>query len=54
VRALEAQGRLVRVLPDWEPPPVEVNLVHAQARLLSPRLRAFMDWAVPRLRQRLG
>jgi DNA-binding transcriptional LysR family regulator len=52
-RALEAEGRLVRVLRDWEPPPVQVSLVHAQARLLSPRIRAFMDWAVPRLRERL-
>lgn len=54
VRALETEGRLVRVLPDWQPPPVDVNLVHAQSRLLSPRIRAFMDWAVPRLRERLG
>ena len=54
VRELEAQGRLVRVLHDWQPPPTDVNLVHAQSRLLSPRLRAFMDWAVPRLRERLA
>jgi DNA-binding transcriptional LysR family regulator len=54
VRALEAEGRLVRVLPEWQAPPVTVNLVHAQSRLLSPRIRAFMDWAVPRLRERLA
>ncbi|NML14688.1 LysR family transcriptional regulator [Azohydromonas caseinilytica] len=53
-RALEDAGQLVRVLREWEPPPVQVSLVHAQARLLSPRIRAFMDWAVPRLRERLA
>jgi DNA-binding transcriptional LysR family regulator len=54
VRALEAEGRLQRVLTEWEPPLVQVNLVHTQSRLLSARIRAFMDWAVPRLRERLG
>jgi DNA-binding transcriptional LysR family regulator len=54
VRDLEAGGQLVRVLPDWEPPKIEVSLVYPHSRLLSPRIRAFVDWAVPRLRQRLA
>lgn len=53
VRELEAAGQLVRVLPDWEPPEIEVSLVYPHNRLLSPRIRAFIDWAVPRLRERL-
>ena len=53
VRDLEAGGQLVRVLPDWEPPAIEVSLVYPHSRLLSPRIRAFVDWAVPRLRERL-
>lgn len=54
VSAAVAAGELVRVLDDWAPPPVPVTLVHAQNRLLSPRIRAFTDWAVPRLRGRLS
>ena len=40
------------VLRDFQPPPVPVSLVHAEARLPSPRLRAFVDWMKPRLRTR--
>lgn len=54
VRDLEADGQLVRVLPDWQLPPIEVSLVYPHSRLLSPRIRAFVDWAVPRLRERLA
>lgn len=53
VRDLEAGGELLRILPDWQPEPVQVNLVYLHSRLLSPRIRAFVDWATPRLRQRL-
>jgi DNA-binding transcriptional LysR family regulator len=42
-------GTLVRVLPDWEPPALPVSLVFPSARLLPPRVRAFLDFAVPRL-----
>ncbi len=48
--ALEAAGALVRLLPDWAPPPEPVNLLLPSARLMSPRIRAFVDWSVPRLR----
>jgi DNA-binding transcriptional LysR family regulator len=54
VRDLLADGQLVRVLSDWEPPAIEVSLVYPHSRLLSPRIRAFVDWAVPRLRERLA
>lgn len=53
VREAEAAGQLVRLLRDWEPAAVPVSLVYPHARLLSPRIRAFVDWAVPRLRERL-
>jgi DNA-binding transcriptional LysR family regulator len=54
VQALVAGGRLKRVLVDYEPPAQPINVVHAQARLPSPNVRAFVDWCVPRLRARLG
>ncbi|HJV26931.1 MAG TPA: LysR family transcriptional regulator [Aromatoleum sp.] len=53
VHDLMAEGRLVRVLQDYEPDARPVNLIYLHSRLLSPRIRAFVDWAVARLRQRL-
>lgn len=47
-------GRLRYVLEAHEPEPVPVSLVYPQARLVSARLRAFIDWVVPRMRERLG
>lgn len=40
-----AEGRLVRLLPDTEPPPVPVNLVAPGGRFMPPRVRAFLDHA---------
>ncbi|GLS77543.1 LysR family transcriptional regulator [Oharaeibacter diazotrophicus] len=45
-----ADGRLVRLLPEHEPEPLPVHLVYAGARLAAAKLRAFVDFAVPRLR----
>lgn len=47
-------GRLERLLAEFEPPAVPVSIVYPHSRLLSSRVRAFVDWAVPRLRARLG
>jgi len=44
-----AAGRLVPVLEDFSPAPVPVHLVHGQGRLVPPKVRAFMDFAAPRL-----
>jgi DNA-binding transcriptional LysR family regulator len=44
-----ADGRLVRLLRAYEPPPAPVQIVFPTARLMVPRLRAFLDLAVPRL-----
>jgi len=46
-------GRLKIVLAEHEDPPLPVHVVHADARLVPARLRAFVDFAVPRLRARL-
>jgi DNA-binding transcriptional LysR family regulator len=53
VHDLVAAGRLVRVLQDYEPDARPVSLIYPHSRLLSPRIRAFVDWAVERMRQRL-
>jgi DNA-binding transcriptional LysR family regulator len=43
-------GRLVRVLPEFEPPPIPIHVVHPEGRRASARVRAFVDFAVDRLR----
>ncbi len=45
-----AAGMLKIVLQDCELPPVPVQLVHAEGRRASAQLRAFIDFAVERLR----
>jgi DNA-binding transcriptional LysR family regulator len=47
-----AERRLQVVLRAFEPPPIPVSLVYSEARLLSPRLRAFLDWMKVRLQGR--
>ena len=53
VSALRRAGRLRYVLEPYEPEAAPVSLVYPQARLVSARLRAFIDWIVPRMRARL-
>jgi DNA-binding transcriptional LysR family regulator len=52
-QALSA-GSLALVLEDFEPPPRPVNLLHAGGKKVPLKLRAFLDFAAPRLRARLS
>ncbi len=61
VRALSYQiapqlraGTLEIVLPEYEEPPLPVHVVHIAGRRASARLRAFVDFAVERLRRDLA
>jgi DNA-binding transcriptional LysR family regulator len=45
---------LVTVLEAYEPPPVPVHLIYAGQRHVPLKLRAFLDFSIPRLRARLG
>jgi DNA-binding transcriptional LysR family regulator len=45
---------LVELLEPFEPVPLPANLIYPGQRLVPQKLRAFLDFAVPRLRQRLG
>lgn len=47
------EGRLAAVLPALSPPPVPVQLVYPESRLVAPKVRAFVDHAAPRLRAAL-
>lgn len=46
-------GRLVPILDAFTPAAVPVSLVYPQTRLISPKVRAFVDFATPRLRATL-
>jgi DNA-binding transcriptional LysR family regulator len=48
------QGELRIVLADAEPPPIPVHLVSPHGRLSVPKVRAFADFALPRLRARFA
>jgi DNA-binding transcriptional LysR family regulator len=45
------RGTLRIVLQDYEHPPMPVHLITPQGRLAVPKVRAFVDFAVPRLRR---
>jgi DNA-binding transcriptional LysR family regulator len=45
---------LVKVLEAYEPPPVPVHLIYPGQRHVPLKLRAFLDFSIPRLRARLG
>lgn len=45
---------LVRLLEAYEPDPIPVSLIYAGQRQVPLKLRAFLDFAIPRLRRRLG
>jgi DNA-binding transcriptional LysR family regulator len=46
-------GRLSLLLEQFEPPPLPVNLVYLGGGLLPLKVRAFLDFAAPRLKARL-
>jgi len=48
-----SDGKLKVVLRKFEAPPLPVSLVYVRERRASGRLRAFLDFATPRLRTRL-
>src|SRR6266849_2298518 len=47
-------GALAIALPEFEPSPWPVSLIFAGQRFLPLKLRAFLDFAAPRLRERLS
>ncbi len=49
-----AQGHLELVLRAHETDPLPLSLVHAGGRLVPAKLRAFLDFAAPRLRARMA
>ncbi len=54
VRDEIASGALVPILEEFAPEPLPVSLVYPDARRMAAKVRAFIEWAVPRLRARLA
>jgi DNA-binding transcriptional LysR family regulator len=50
VAPLVEAGRLVTILEEYEPRPVPIHVVHLEGRRASAKVRAFVDFAVERLR----
>ncbi|MGM8931768.1 LysR family transcriptional regulator [Salinicola halophyticus] len=44
-------GSLQAVLEEYEPAPLPIHLVHVEGRRAAAKVRAFIDFATPRLRQ---
>lgn len=49
-----AQGRLQTILESYEPEPAPVNLLHVSRGQMPLKMRRFLDFAAPRLRQAIG
>jgi DNA-binding transcriptional LysR family regulator len=47
-------GELVPLLQDFQAPPIPISFVYSPHRFMPVKLRAFLDFALPRLRARLG
>ena len=45
-----ASGRLVRILKEYETGPKPIHVVYQRQGLLTVKVRAFIDWTLPRLR----
>lgn len=48
-----AEGALQPLMRDFEPPPFPVHLVYPSGRRIPQKLRAFLDFAIPRLKAEL-
>jgi len=47
-------GELVPLLRDFQPPPIPISFVYSPHRFMPVKLRAFLDFALPRLKASLG
>ena len=53
IEPLIKQGKLQIVLPEYEPPPIPINVMYTHAKLMSSRIRIFVDWMATRLKESL-
>ena len=48
-----AEKKMTLLIREFEPPPLPVHLVYASGRLIPQKLRAFLDFVLPRLKAKL-
>ena len=48
------QGKLAIVLEQFEPTPLPVHILYAPRKPMPLKLRIFLDWITPRLKDRLA
>jgi len=53
VEELVASGELQIVLTEFEPAPLPVSVVYSHAKLMSTRVRVFVDWITLKLREQM-
>ena len=51
IEAVPEEGALTTVLDEFQPPSLPVNFVYAANRFLPIKVRAFLDFAAPRLKR---
>jgi DNA-binding transcriptional LysR family regulator len=51
---LVGSGALVMLVEEYEPSPIPVSFIYPSQRQVPLKLRAFLDFSIPRLRDRLG
>ena len=49
-----ANGELRLVLEGYEPSPLDVSVVYSHAKLMSARIRYFVDWVTHELRHQMN
>lgn len=54
VAEMVKSGKLTPLLQDFQPAPRPISFVYSPNRFMPVKLRAFLDFAIPRLRLRLG
>ena len=54
MEAARQDGALVILLEEFEQPPLPVHIVYSGRKPMPLKLRAFLDWATPRLRASLA
>lgn len=53
MEAARRAGALALILSEFERPPLPMHIVHAERKPVPQKLRAFLEWITPRLRDRL-
>lgn len=48
-----ASGALITILTEYEPEPLPVSVVYSHAKLMSTRVRVFVDWITLKLREQM-